>query len=480
MAASSTGDLTQSSGLALAHAIRTGETTSTDVLEAHLALLDRVNPRINAVVAERREEARAEAAAADARVAAAGDDEDLPPLLGVPCTIKESTMVAGMPNSAGLVARKDYRAERSAPVVERIVAAGAIPIGVTNTSELTMWVESTNKLYGLTSNAYDQTRSAGGSSGGEGAVVGSGASPFGIGSDIGGSIRIPSFFNGVFGHKPTPCLVPASGLYPPAVGDSPKLLGVGPLARRAEDLMPILRAIAGPDAGDPLCREMPLGDPAEVSLEGLDVMVSTGFAFHPVARELEAARRRAAEALERAGASVRDLPLRRLRRAHELYVIALKYVSPATVANMLTDAGVTPPRGREYLRRDGPHTGPTRFMLAVERLPTPEGVVRRMLAAGKALGEELIETIGDGVLLHPALHRVAPRHGTLIRRLRAIAPMTVFNLAGVPVTQTPLGLGSKGLPLGIQVVVAPGNDHVSIAAALELERAFGGWVPPGA
>ena len=478
MAAPATVDLTSASGLALARSIRAGETTSADVLEAHLELLDRVNPRINAVVAQRREEARAEAKAADERIAAARPDEELPPFLGVPCTIKESISLEGMPLSAGLVARKDVRAERSASVVERIVAAGAIPIGVTNTSELTMWVESENRVYGRTSNPYDQTRSAGGSSGGEGSVVGSGASPFGIGSDIGGSIRIPAFFNGVFGHKPTPGLVPTSAQFPPAVGDSPRLLGVGPIARRAEDLEPALRAIAGPDGEDPYVREMPIGDPAEVSLDGLDVIVSGGFAYYPVGRELVEARRKAARALADAGANVREMPLKRLRRAHELYIIALKNVSPASVASMLSDEGVEPPRGRGYLHRRGPHTAATRFLLALERVPTPERTVQRMLAAGRRLGEELIEAIGDGVLLHPPFHQVAPKHGHILRRPRAIAPMVVFNLAGVPVTQVPMGLGSRGLPLGVQVVGSPGNDHLTIAAALELERACGGWVPP--
>ncbi len=389
--------------------------------------------------------------------------------------------MAGMPNSAGVVARAELRAEGSAAVVERIVAAGAIPLGVTNTSELTMWVESTNHVYGRTSNAHDQRRSAGGSSGGEGAAIGSGFAPFGLGSDIGGSIRIPSFFNGVFGHKPTPGLVPATGVYPPAPNGALRLLGIGPLARRAEDLAPILRAISGPDPDDELsveCGAMEVGDPAAVTLEGLRVLVGSGFAYYPVARGLRIARDRAARALVERGATIVRPDLRRLRRAHELYVIALKNASTVTVAGMLSDTGVAPPRLRQSFARSGPHTGPTRFLLALERVPTPARLTRRMLAAGRALGEELVATIGDGVLLHPPFHRVAPRHGTIIRRPRSIAPMVVFNLAGVPVTQVPLGLGSRGLPLGVQVVAAPGNDHVAIRVARELELAFGGWHPP--
>src|SRR5207237_4863970 len=135
-----------------------------------------------------------------------------------------------------------------------------IPLGVTNTSELTLWIESSNRVYGRTSNPYDARRTAGGSSGGEGAAVGSGGSPFGVAADIAGSIRIPAFFCGVFGHKPSPGVGPNTGLYPPTPGEAARMLQTGPLARRAEDLMPLLRLMAGPDGVDPLGRDVALGD----------------------------------------------------------------------------------------------------------------------------------------------------------------------------------------------------------------------------
>ena len=141
----------------------------------------------------------------------ADDPGALPPLLGVPCTIKESIALRGMPNCAGLLSRREHHATETAPAAARLLAAGAIPLGVTNTSELTMWIESANYVYGRTRNAYDPARVAGGSSGGEGAAIGSGGSPIGLGSDIGGSIRLPAFFNGIFAHKPTPGLVPNTG-----------------------------------------------------------------------------------------------------------------------------------------------------------------------------------------------------------------------------------------------------------------------------
>ena len=239
--------LTERSAVDLAGAIRSREVSSADVVEAHIERLQRF-AWTNAVVADRFERAREEAAEADERVKSGADD--LPPLHGVPCTIKEAISLEGMPNCSGVVARRDFRCRATAPAAQRLIDAGAIPLGVTNISELTLWVETENRVYGRTHNPYDRARSAGGSSGGEGAAVGCGGSPIGLGSDIGGSIRTPAFFNGVFGHKGTPRLVPNSGMFPEATGESWRLLATGPLARRAEDLMPVLRAIAGPEDGD--------------------------------------------------------------------------------------------------------------------------------------------------------------------------------------------------------------------------------------
>ena len=181
----STRPLIERSAVELAGAIRAGEVSAREVVEAHVERLELVNPRINAVVVERYDAARDEADAADARIAAAAPGEELPPLLGVPCTIKESWSIAGMPHTAGLVARRETACERTATVVQRLLDAGAIPLGLTNTSELTLWVETENRLYGRTHNPYDQRRTAGGSSGGEGAAIGAGGSPIGLGTDLG-------------------------------------------------------------------------------------------------------------------------------------------------------------------------------------------------------------------------------------------------------------------------------------------------------
>jgi fatty acid amide hydrolase 2 len=479
-AAAAAPPITRRSAVSLAAAIRAGEVTSREVVEEHVAVLERAQPRTRALAADRFDEARREADEADAR----GPDPARP-LHGVPCTIKESFAVAGMPNCAGLVARRDHRAAEDGPTVARLREAGAIPLGVTNTSEMTMWIESSNHVYGRTNCAYDERRTAGGSSGGEGAAVGSGGSPFGLGTDIGGSIRLPAFFNGVFGHKPSCGVVPNSGHFPSADGDAARLLAVGPICRRAEDLMPVLRVLAGPDGVDPLTREVELGDPEAVALSDLDVVVSERAWYVPVSRDLREARERAADVLRGAGARVRHETMKSMRRALELYLLTLREGSPASFAEVLAEAGVESVSLRRslggVLRGSGPHTLPTLILLALERISRriPERRVRRALAAARSLAAEVEGVIGNGVLLHPPHARVAPKHGRTVGRAWAVTPTAVFNLLQMPVTQVPLGLDSRGLPLGVQVVAARDRDHVSIACALELERAAGGWVPPG-
>lgn len=484
--------VTERSALSLARAIRSRELSAVEVVDVHIALHERFGPVVNAIAADRFEAARAEALAADRQIAAAASavssssDPGLPPLLGVPFTVKETIAVSGMPLTGGVPARRDERAEVSAPAVQRLVDAGAIPVGVTNISELTLWIESDNRLYGRTNNPYDPSRTAGGSSGGEGAAVGCGGSPFGLASDIAGSIRIPALFCGVFGHKPSGGLVPNTGLWPPTSGESGRMLGTGVLARRAEDLMPLLELIAGPDGVDPIAQPVALGDPAGVALDGLSVVTVEDASIRPLSTDMRDARERAVGALLAAGASVRRVQLRSWRRAAPAFLAMLEAGSGADSAHatlrLLEESGEARPSWRELLRPRGPHTVPTRIALASEMLRSDDGFEpsRRMLAAARDIVRELTDAVGDGVLLHPAHPRTAPRHRRTLGRLWLLTPTSVFNMAALPVTEAPLGLSEEGLPVGVQVAAGQGRDHVSIAVALELERVFGGWQPPRA
>ncbi len=476
--------LTERSAVELAAAIRRRELTASEVVDAHIHLLERVNPRINAVVADRFGAARERASEIDQQVARdsmrGAAVEELPPLLGVPFTVKESIALEGMPNAAGVVARRDHRATRTAPAVQRLVEAGAVPLGVTNTSELGLWIESENPLYGRTNNPYDESRTAGGSSGGEAAAVASGGSPFGVGADIGGSIRIPALFCGVFGHKPSAGLIPTTGLWPTVTGDAQRMLAVGPIARRAEDLMPLLRVMAGPDDRDRVVTPMELGDPGTVSLDGLTVTVVENSSTRPMQRELRDARERAIGALLSAGAQVRRLDMTRWRSAMFPFLAALQETAPGTsgTSNLLAEAGESEVGLRSLLFGPAQHTLPTKLTALAEAVPARAGVRERLLVRARELADELIEAIGGGVLLHPAHLGVAPRHHQTYGRPWLTTPASIFNLAGVPVTEVPLGLSEAGLPVGVQVAAAHGADHLSISIGIELEAVFGGWVPP--
>lgn len=473
--------LTERSAIDLARAIRTGETTSREVVEAHIARIELMHERINAVVVDRFDAARADADAADARVAATADPDDLPPFHGVPCTIKESIAMAGMPNCSGLVSRNTILSSENAPTVQRLLDAGAVPLGVTNTPELCLWIETENRQYGRTNNAYSAKRTAGGSSGGEGAVVGSGGSPMGLGADFAGSIRIPAFFNGVFGLKPSPGVVPSTGQFPTTETEiAARMLTIGPITRRAEDLIPMLRVIAGPDGIDPHMRETTIGDPAAVDIAETTILLSEDTSFVPVSRELRAARARAAEALERAGAKVETISLKSMKRAMELYLAVVKLETGVSVADLIVAEGSLKVGLRNGLKRKGPHTRALRLLLMSEWMTgkMPQGSLRKAAAAREAFEEEMKAAIGDAVLLHPTHPRVAPRHGRTVGRPWVLTTTAVFNLAAVPVAQIPLGLNPRGLPLGVQAAAGVDRDHVAVAVALELERAFGGWVAP--
>jgi fatty acid amide hydrolase 2 len=479
------------SGAELARRIRTRQVTARAVVEAHIARIEAVNPTINAVVARRYAEARAEADAADARIAAAqaraatGDASamsSLPPYLGVPCTIKECFALNGMPQSSGLVARRDLIATEDATTVARMRAAGAIPLGVTNVSELCMWYESNNRVYGRTNNPYDPSRIVGGSSGGEGAIIGAGGSPFGLGSDVGGSIRMPAFFNGVFGHKPTGGLVPGSGQYPRAHGEATRVVATGPLCRRAEDLWPLTQIMAGPDGIDEGATTMALGDPATVRLDRLTVLDVEDNGLNPVHPELKQAQQRVAEALAQAGAKIRRVRFPSLRRSFDIWSSTLAAADDQSFSMLLGNGRRT--RGAlelvKWAARRSPHTLPAIGLAMLERVNDwAPARAARYVELGRTLRGQILDALGDdGVWLYPSYVTPAPRHYKPLWPPFNFVYTAIVNVMQLPATQVPLGLGSEGLPLGVQVIAGPARDHLGVAVAQFLEREFGGWVPP--
>lgn len=484
--------LTELSLTALQARLRRRELRASDLVEAHIAQIQTVNPLINAVVIDRFAAAREEAKAADARLQAATDPSTLPPLLGIPCTVKEFFAVAGQPQTGGMVAYRDRRPAADSTVVERLKSAGAILVGLTNVPEGGMWMETWNKLYGRTQNPWNVQHTSGGSSGGEGAIVGAGGAVFGIGSDIGGSVRIPAAFCGTVGHKPSGGLIPLTGHFPENIPGT-NYLCAGPLCRRVGDVMPILRVLAGPDGQDPDCRlaASSLGDPSQIDLTKVRVLPvpePRGVRVWPV---MQAGIQAAAAALGRRGAQVQapNLPdlgelLADLRIAFLLWSDALTSDAPMTYEQILSDgAGVA--LGREFwrlLRGQSSYIFPSLMVIFGDRIS------RRLMGSQSSLGyrdrlrrlhERLDALLGDdGVLIYPTYSRPAPRHYRPLLTPHHAACTALFNALGYPSTVVPLGLSAEGLPLSVQVIARHGQDHLTLGVAQALEDEFGGWLLP--
>lgn len=449
--------------------------TSRELTELHIARIEEVNPRLNALVVDRFAEARKEADAADALYDAA-DHTTLPPLLGVPCSIKEFVALKGMPHTAGVLFHKGKVATSDATVTARLRSAGAIPLGVTNVPEGGLWMETHNLIWGRTSNPWDLSRTSGGSSGGEGALVASGATPFGIGSDIGGSIRIPAAFCGTVGHKPSAGLVPNTGHFP-AAKDPHGYMVIGPLCRRVADVMPILRVIAGPDGVDPVCQAMPLHDPQKVQISSLRVFAwHGGSPIRPVMRE---AIDLSARVLRQAGAKEGVLSARDLDSGFMLWASALQAANPDGYESVVAgEAGI--PILRELLKYP---FGRSSYVLPTLITMLSESIMRKlplgfdaMLARLASLKQELDAQLGDcGVILYPPYSRPAPRHKLALLTPFDAACTALFNVLGYAVTVVPVGFDEEGIPVAVQVISRQGNDHLTLAAAQVIENAFGGW-----
>jgi fatty acid amide hydrolase 2 len=235
--------------LALLNHSYVSQIKSVDVLKAFIARIDEINPITNCVVDERFLEALKEAQEADELVASGAMTEkelsEKKPFLGVPISTKDCIRVEGLLNTSGLYHRKNFRAEEDSQVMKQMREAGAIPFALTNVTELCFWWETVNCVHGRTLNPYDTNRSVGGSSGGEGAIQTSAGAPFGIGADIAGSIRMPAFFNGIFGHRPTRFAISNEGTHPPFYDENQDSMNsIGPMARYAVDLLPMMKVMA--------------------------------------------------------------------------------------------------------------------------------------------------------------------------------------------------------------------------------------------
>lgn len=458
--------LVSASVTSLAQAIREKKVSAVEVIEAHLRRIEEVNPRLNAVVCLAAERALGEARAADAalvRGAAVG------PLHGVPMTIKDSLDTAGLVSTGGTKGRAAFIPSEDATVVARLRAAGAILVGKTNTPELTLAGETNNLVYGQTNNPYDLSRTPGGSSGGAGAIIAAGGSPLDVGSDTGGSIRLPAHFCGIAGIKPTSGRVPRTGhVVPYAMGAVDSLTQNGPMARYVADLALTLPIMAGVDWRDPAVVPMPLGDPHQVQLKGLRVAMHTDNGIMTPTPEIMATVRQAGAALAEAGLVVVEDRPAVLSDAMQLANDLSGSDGRAWVRRLLAQAGTTDIH--PWLQRrleEARAVDVAEFTALLEQVDTYRSAMLTFLQ-------------DYDLILCPVCAFPAPPHGTTMHEdmRRGFSYTGAYNLTGWPGAVVRGGTSPAGLPIGVQVVARPWREDVALAVAQCLETALGGWQAP--
>ena len=457
------------SAVAMAEQVRQKKVSPVELVDAHFARIAAENPRLNAFVALDEERAHSHARTLEAE-AVAGKIRG--PVHGVPISIKSSIDTAGLRCESGTRLRVGHVATHDAVLVSRLRAAGAIILGVTNTPELLMAWETDNLVYGRTNSPWDLARTPGGSSGGEAAAIASGCSAGGVGSDGGGSIRVPAHFSGICGLKPTPGRIPATGHFPEAAGPFALIGVVGPMARNVGDLQTLFEVMAGPDDGDPLSAPVPLRKIAREDLRRMRIGYFEDDGRTPVTPETRAAVRTAADALSRAGFDVAPFRPAGLEEARQLWWKLFGTAGGMVLRPLTMDReSELSPLLKEFLGWVGaepPHSGDTLLHTWLRR-----DIVR---------GEILAQMRDFPILLCPAAAIPAFRHGErswvvegkTVRYLDAWSYTEFFNLLGNPAAVVPVGQSPEGLPIGVQIVGRLWEEELVLAVAAEVERECGG------
>ena len=451
--------------------LRAGKFQALDIVEAHLKNIARLQPQLNDFTHIDDYTAIAQAQQLDAARRA---NRPLGPLHGVPITLKSSLDVANWPSPAGSQLRKTHVPTENAPLVQRLKSAGAILLGNTNAPENLMSYETTNTLQGPTSNPWNREYSAGGSSGGEAAAIASGCSAGGIGSDGGGSIRVPAHFCGIVGLKPTPGRVPATGHFPANDGAFPWLGVVGPMARTVADIRALFEVLRGPDPGDTL--SAPIAPPLynAKSLQELRIGVLDSSALGTFTAETCDAVQKSAAALTQRGFHLESFALPQLPQALDLWwfffgpVIAHLFRSTITPAN----EPQLSPQFREYLSAAG-----------ADPPPALDQLLKSCVARDRVRASILRRMADVPILLSPVSSAPAFRHGegTWLgpRGYRQTMRASQWlNLVGLPAISVPMDLSNEGLPIGVQLIGRPNEEELLLEVATQLEEERGPFPQP--
>jgi amidase len=462
--------------------------SAVELAQDAIGRIERHDTKINAICVRDFDRALAAARAADAALAR---DENKP-LLGIPLTVKESYNVAGLPTTWGILAQKDFRPPEDALAISRVKEAGGVILGKTNVPlGLADW-QSYNEIYGTTNNPYDLGRTPGGSSGGSSAALAAGYGPLSLGSDIGGSLRVPAFHCGVYAHKPTFGLVAPRGHTPPPFPPLPldrEMAVIGPMARSANDLSLLLDVIAGPDpleAG--IGYKLALPPARHNELGNFRVLVVESDPTLPPNREIRGAIEKLAGNLAKAGVNVaRQSPLLPdFAESSRLYMRMLigflsAFWPEQEIAGALTRAAQLRPDDRSLAaeRLRGSTLSHRAWLL-------DDGARARLRAQWRELFGNFDAVICP-IMPTPAYpHDHSPEQDT--RRIEIdgkdypysdqLAWPGIATLPGLPSTAVPLGLSAQGLPVGVQILGPWLEDRTTIKLAELIEREFGGFVPP--
>jgi Asp-tRNA(Asn)/Glu-tRNA(Gln) amidotransferase A subunit family amidase len=454
----------------MAELIRNRKLSPVELVQAHLNRIENVNLKINAYV-----QVDADRALASARLAemAVMRRDESGRLHGVPISIKSAIDVAGMRCEAGTKLRAGHVAASDAPLVSRLRKARAIILGVTNTPELLMAWETDNLLYGRTNNPWGLSRTAGGSSGGEAAAIASGCSAGGVGSDGGGSIRVPAHFCGICGLKPTPGRIPATGHFPQSVGPFALLGVVGPMARNVADVKLLFEAMQGPDIGDPSAAPVPVRWPDRDELKKTRIGYFEDDGRTPVTSETRKAVNCAAEALRSAGFEVEPFRPEGLEKARQLWWKFFGVAGGMLLRPMICEATT---RDREFelspilkefnswVAAEPPHTAQSMLDCWIERDLVRMQIFEQM---------ENFPVLLSPVASIPAFHH-GERHwqidGKMVEYLDAWSYCEWFNLLGMPAATVPVSQSADGMPIGVQIAAKPWEEELVLEVAEVIEE----------
>jgi amidase len=472
-------------------ALRARRVTSAELTELYVRRIEHHDGRLNAVVVRDFERAREQARDADRAGARGGEGA----LLGLPMTIKESFNVAGLRTTCGVPEWRDFVSQHDAPAVQRARAAGAVLLGKTNVPPMLADWQSANPIHGRANNPWDLGRTPGGSSGGSAAAIAAGLSALEVGSDIGGSIRVPAAFCGVYGHRPSETLLPKSGQFPlPPLPNAVGVMGVqGPIARSAEDLELALSVLAGPDAGEDVAWRVELPPARRDRLADFRVAVLPAVPWLAVDDEITQALQDVAARLGRLGATVKEAQPDALgdhRAHHQLYRSLLSAMTSARETPEGRRKSIdmwkqsTDEFARAHLR--GLEGAPGDFVLwGAQR----EGYRQAWRAFFRDWDVLLAPAIN--VLAYPHVERAWPRddsdirltldvNGRAVPYFHGLVHPALSTVAGQPATAFPVGLSRGGLPLGLQAVGPYLEDLTPLRFAALLAREIGGFrKPPG-